>query len=93
MSQKLISVDSWRGLEPYLGKDVPEQEVVLLDDVKNMIAAGYSPEPLSDERILTLIGFETMPEDTVYKLLVKKIIQIVRTSEREMLGDINDTQI
>lgn len=22
MSQKLISVDSWRGLEPYLGKDL-----------------------------------------------------------------------
>ena len=29
--------DAWRGLEPFLGKDVPDSEVVLLSDVKAML--------------------------------------------------------
>ena len=29
---------AWRTLEPYLGKDVPDSEVVLLSDVRGMLA-------------------------------------------------------
>ena len=50
---KLVPVELWRELEPYLGKDVPDREVVLLSDVKGVLAAPQPPK-LSDERILEL---------------------------------------
>ena len=42
---KLVPVDCWRELEPYLGKDVPNREVVLLSDVKGVLAAPQPPAP------------------------------------------------
>ena len=35
--------DAWRGLEPFLGKDVPDSEVVLLSDVKAMLTTPPAP--------------------------------------------------
>ena len=36
--------DAWRGLEPFLGKDVPDSEVVLLSDVKAMLTTPPAPD-------------------------------------------------
>lgn len=79
---KLVPVDCWRELEPYLGKDVPNREVVLLSDVKGVLAAPQ-PEPLSDERILDIWASNSGRPVTMGKA---RIIAQARAIEREILG-------
>ena len=59
---KLVPVDCWRELEPYLGKDVPNREVVLLSDVKGALASAPPAPKLSDERILELFDEHSTPD-------------------------------
>ena len=93
----LVPVDCWRELEPYLGKDVPNREVVLLSDVKGALAAPQPPR-LSDERILEIAAraeaqwnaaadqynqWRELDSDEI-------TILIARAIEREILGGGND---
>ena len=79
---KLVPVDCWRELEPYLGKDVPNREVVLLSDVKGALAAPPPPK-LSDERILEIYASESGRPVTMGKA---RIIAQARAIEREIFG-------
>ena len=78
---KLVPVDCWRELEPYLGKDVPNREVVLLSDVKGVLAAPQPPK-LSDERILEIY-------DDIFMQKAGPVA-FARAIEREILGGGND---
>lgn len=78
---KLVPVELWRELEPYLGKDVPDREVVLLSDVKGVLATPQSPK-LSDERIFGLLK-QVDPHAVRLPLGFK---QFARAIEREILG-------
>ena len=52
---KLVPVELWRELEPYLGKDVPDREVVLLSDVKGVLAAKAAIETIGADRLMLLL--------------------------------------
>ena len=75
---KLVPVDCWRELEPYLGKDVPDREVVLLSDVKGALASAPQPPKLSDERIRE-IWVEHGQDD-------EDVEGFARAIDREILG-------
>ena len=79
----LVPVDCWRELEPYLGKDVPNREVVLLSDVKGALAAPQ-PTRLSDERIYQVWGEQA--EKTIGKSHSEFLVSFVRAIEREIFG-------
>ena len=90
---KLVPVELWRELEPYLGKDAPDREVVLLSDVKGVLAAPHPPR-LSDERILEIAAKAEAQWNAVAdqynqwrELNSDEItILIARAIEREILG-------
>jgi hypothetical protein len=61
-----VARDGWRSLEPYLGKDVANKEVVLLDDVKALLAASPTqprPQPLTTEQIDAIFNEHHNPQD------------------------------
>ena len=78
---KLVPVELWRELEPYLGKDVPDREVVLLSDVKGVLAAPQPPK-LSDERIREIWIEHGLDDEDVEGF--------ARAIEREILGGEHD---
>lgn len=80
---KLVLTALWRELEPYLGKDVPDREVVLLSDVKGALASAPQPPRLSDERILEVYAEVSGRPVTMGK---NRIIDFARAIEREILG-------
>ena len=88
---KLVPVDCWRELEPYLGKDVPNREVVLLSDVKGALAAQQPPK-LSDERILHHLDAILKASGSGLKnysmhKTIEEMKQVFRAIEREILGE------
>ena len=97
MKWKLVPVDCWRELEPYLGKDVPNREVVLLSDVKGALAAPPPPR-LSDERILEVYeeakanwNAQADQCNQWSDLGVDEVVTLVaRAIEREIFGGGND---
>jgi hypothetical protein len=90
---KLVPVELWRELEPYLGKDAPDREVVLLSDVKGVLAAPHPPR-LSDERILEIYeeakanwNAQADQCNQWSDLGVDEVVTLVaRAVEREILG-------
>jgi hypothetical protein len=91
---KLVPVELWRELEPYLGKDVPDREVVLLSDVKGVLAAPQ-PQKLSDERILRHLDAILKASGSGLKnysmhKIIEDMKQAVRAIEREILGGGHD---
>ena len=85
----LVPVDCWRELEPYLGKDVPNREVVLLSDVKGALAAPQ-PTRLSDDRILS-IGKRFLDRGYYpFEGLQPWVYSFARAIEREIFGGGND---
>ena len=91
MKWKLVPVDCWRELEPYLGKDVPNREVVLLSDVKGALAAQQPPK-LSDERILHHLDAILKASGSGLKnysmhKTIEEMKQVFRAIEREILGE------
>ena len=88
---KLVPVDCWRELEPYLGKDVPNREVVLLSDVKGALASAPLPPKLSDERILHHLDAILKASGSGLKnysmhKTIEEMKHAVRAIEREILG-------
>ena len=86
-----MPVDCWRELEPYLGKDVPNREVVLLSDVKGALAAQQPPK-LSDERILHHLDAILKASGSGLKnysmhKTIEEMKQVFRAIEREILGE------
>ena len=79
---KLVLTALWRELEPYLGKDVPDREVVLLSDVKGALASAPQPPKLSDERIREIWVEHGLDDEDVEGF--------ARAIEREILGGGND---
>lgn len=49
-----LSRDSWRALEPFLGADVPNREVILLDDVKSLLEKASDCAPSTGDNSITV---------------------------------------
>lgn len=88
--------DSWRELEPYMGSDVPNREVVLLDDVKALLdqASDCAPSMGDNSIKIELLSALEGSAATIKKLLeVTRVVSLTcehlhhQKSDRHGIGD------